>query len=106
LKPQSVVAVTDLGVIGYLTNARILDMLGLVSPATMRYLPLPKGDLTYGFPSELIRDEQPDYVVIQADSHASTLESKSWFPRDYRLVASYDDPTLGHLYLLIYERTR
>jgi hypothetical protein len=60
-------AAGDVGVLGYYTPARILDTVGLNSPETLEYYPLPLemyGDFVYAVSPELILDKQPDYIVI------------------------------------------
>jgi hypothetical protein len=71
LKPHvntnTVIAAGDIGALGYDTNARILDTLGLISPQTLHYYPLDKSlyaaTTAYAMPPQLILDERPDWIV-------------------------------------------
>ena len=62
---NTVIAAGDIGALGYDTNARILDTLGLISPQTLHYYPLDKNlyVTAYAMPPQLILDERPDWIV-------------------------------------------
>jgi hypothetical protein len=64
---NTVIAIGDIGVVGWITGARILDTVGLVSPESSAYYPIPASMMAtrnYAVPPDLIMDFQPDYIVI------------------------------------------
>ncbi|MBI5052487.1 MAG: hypothetical protein HZB52_04385 [Chloroflexi bacterium] len=63
---KTVIAAGDIGALGYFSNARILDTVGLISAQTPPYYPLPREQLVinYAMSAQLINDYQPDYVVF------------------------------------------
>lgn len=67
LQPGDVIAAGDVGVLGYDTNAQILDTVGLNSPESLDYYPIPieKYVINYAIPAELILDQTPDWIIIQ-----------------------------------------
>ena len=67
LKPGDVIAAGDVGVLGYDTNALILDTVGLNSPESLNYYPISIESyvINYAIPTELILDESPDWIIIQ-----------------------------------------
>ncbi len=65
--PGATIAAGDVGVLGYFTEDRILDLVGLNSTETLAYYPLSEnvyGDFVYAISPDLIMNERPDYVVI------------------------------------------
>lgn len=66
LKPSTLIAAGDVGVLGYFTEARILDLVGLNSPQATDYYPLPPSmyAINYAVPPDLILDFCPDIVII------------------------------------------
>lgn len=64
----TLVGAGDIGAIGYYSGARILDTIGLVTPAVTAYYPVdaalivPGGN--YAVPPQLIADFQPEYLVL------------------------------------------
>ena len=69
LKPHlgenAAIAAGDIGALGYDTNARILDTLGLISQQASRYYPLDPSAyvINYAVSAALLLDEQPDWIV-------------------------------------------
>ena len=65
LTDQSILAAGDVGVLGYYTPAKILDTVGLNSPAAINYYPLDPQYyvINYAIPPQLILDYAPDVVV-------------------------------------------
>lgn len=88
LNSQSVLAAGDVGVLGYFTPARILDTVGLNSPISTRYYPLPDEAyvINYAVPSRLILDEKPDFLVIVESYGRNTLLTDAEFAAAYRQV--------------------
>lgn len=64
----TLVGAGDIGAVGYFSRARILDTVGLVTPAVTAYYPVdaalivPGGN--YAVPPQLIVDYQPDYLIL------------------------------------------
>src|SRR5207302_5725026 len=76
---------------GYASSLRILDTVGLVSPAALPYYPLPREQVLTdnAIPPRLIVDQQPD-VVVTLDAFAQlSLLPDAAFGRAYRLERSY-----------------
>ena len=106
LPPSAVVAAPEIGALGYASNLRVLDTVGLVSPAALPYYPLPPEQLVAdnAIPAQLIVDRQPDAVVtLDAFARRSLLEDPT-FMRDYRLAASYPAPVWRSQELLMFRR--
>lgn len=88
---DTLLAAGDIGAIGYFTHARILDTIGLVTPAVTAYYPLDPalyrdGD-NYIVPSALIHDYQPEYVVLMEMFLHNGLESDPVFKVQYNQIA-------------------
>lgn len=104
------IAAGDIGVLGYATDARILDTLGLVSPEASRYYPLPAEAYVGNFAvaPALIAAARPDVVVILEAYGRKTLLADPAFQAHYRLVQRWDDPVVNDLYrsegLLVFVR--
>ena len=94
-----------MGVLGYFTPARILDTVGLNSPVSTGYYPLPAADyvINYAIPVDLILDQRPDWVVILEVYGRRTLLPD---PRFQRLPPGETLPTdmYGSQGMLIFER--
>ncbi|HVO43886.1 MAG TPA: hypothetical protein VMT34_14750, partial [Aggregatilineales bacterium] len=93
--PDTVVASADIGTIGYFTRARIIDTVGLVTPALSKYYPFPPEILVkapdpqnYAIPPRLILDTQPDYLVTMEAFVRLGLE------KDAAFKAEYGDPVV------------
>jgi hypothetical protein len=100
------IAAGDIGAIGYESGARILDTVGLVSPEAVVYHPLPDEAyvITYAIPTELILDEQPDYVMTLEVYVRETLLRSRAFLRQYELVHRWETDIYGSEGLLVYRR--
>jgi hypothetical protein len=106
LPPTAVVAAPEIGALGYASNLRVLDTVGLISPAALPYYPLPAEQLVAdnAIPARLIVDRQPDVVVtLDAFARRSLLEDAE-FMRDYRLEASYPAAVWRSQELLMFRR--
>lgn len=99
-------AAGDVGVLGYYTGMRILDTVGLNSPQSTRYYPLDPGKyaINYAIPSELILDEQPEYIVILEVYGRNTLLPDPRFQRAYALRKKIPTDIYGSNGMLIFER--
>ena len=108
LTAQSVLAAGDVGVLGYFTPARILDTVGLNSPISTGYYPLPADQyvINYAVPADLIINQQPDWVVILEVYGRRSLLIDPRFQAEYHLVEKIETDMYGSDGLLIFQRTR
>ncbi|MCX8062118.1 MAG: hypothetical protein N3D16_06010 [Anaerolineales bacterium] len=100
------IAAGDVGVLGYRTNAKILDTVGLNSPETLKYYPLDKKfyAINYAIPTQLILDYLPDYVVTLEVYGRYTILKSQDFSANYRLIYKIDTDIYGSNGLLIFEK--
>jgi hypothetical protein len=103
---DSVVAAGDVGVLGYYTNRTILDTVGLNSPVSSSYYPLPREDYVsnYAIPTQLILDQKPDLVVFLEVYGRNTLLQSTDFLSHYRFIKEYPTDIYESKGLLIYKR--
>ncbi len=104
---DTVLAVGDIGVIGWITRARILDTVGLVSPESSAYYPIDPSMLAtrnYAVAPDLIADALPDYVVILETYGRNGLLKDPRFARTYRLRQRIATDIYGSDGMLIFER--
>jgi hypothetical protein len=103
---STLLALPEIGAIGYHTRARVLDTVGLVSPSAVRYYPIPNAQLLAdnAVPSALIRDARPDYVVTLDRFIRGTLVPDSWFFENYQLVEARELYDKDVQTLLVYRR--
>ncbi len=107
--PQKItLAASDVGVLGYLTDAYILDTVGLNSPQTIGYFPLDENDyvINYAIPTQLILDYLPDYVVILEVYGRNTILKNKDFLKQYQLSLKIDTDIYGSEGMLIFERIK
>jgi hypothetical protein len=106
LKPGDVLAAGDVGVLGYQTNAPILDTVGLNSPRSSGYYPLPADEyvINYAIPTGLILDQNPQAVIFLEVYGRNTLLKSQDFLERYRLVQKIDTDVYGSQGMLIFVR--
>jgi len=106
MRPGQIIAASDIGALGYFSNAKILDLLGLVSAQSTGYYPLPPDQLVinYAIPAKLVTDQQPDYVVFLEVYGRRTLLTDPEFLSSYRLREKIPTDIYGSDGMLIYER--
>ncbi len=99
-------AAGDVGVLGYYTQARILDTVGLNSPVSTRYYPFSASlyTINYAIPPNLILDTQPDYLVILEVYGREGLLKNYQFLKTYHLRTKISTDMYGSDGLLIFER--
>jgi hypothetical protein len=104
--PQTVIAAGDIGALGYFSGARILDTIGLISPESVPYYPLPREQLVinYAISADLIADRQPDYVVILEVYGRRTLLADPRFLADYTLQQKIAADIYGSDGMLIFKK--
>ena len=101
------IAAGDIGAVGYFTNAHILDTIGLISPVSLKYYPLPDSlyTINYAIPPDLILDHMPDYIVILEVYGRNGLLVNESFLNSYRLLKKIPTDMYGSDGLLIFERS-
>ena len=106
LEPHDVVAAGDIGVLGFTTDAPILDLVGLVSPASSAYYPLPDSDyiINFAISPDLVADLHPDYVVFLDSYGRRTLLQDARFLTDYTLIESFPTDLYSSQAMLVYRR--
>lgn len=106
LKANTVLAAGDVGVLGFETNAHILDTVGLNSAETLDYYPIdPSYYVTnYAVPPDLILEKQPDLIVILEVYGREGLLKKSQFWEDYHLLEKIPTDIYGSDGMLIFAR--
>ncbi|HCE17900.1 MAG TPA: hypothetical protein DEQ80_08585 [Anaerolinea thermolimosa] len=105
-QPGDTLAAGDVGVLGFDTNLRILDLVGLNSPIATRYYPL-NSDLyviNYAVSPRLILDTRPDWVVILEVYGRRGLLREPKFLQEYHLVKTIETDMYGSKGLLIFSR--
>lgn len=86
LQEGQTLAAGDVGVLGYFTNARILDTVGLNSPEALAYYPLDANYyvINYAIAPDLIIDQQPDVVIFLE------VYGRNGLLKDERFLSQYD----------------
>jgi hypothetical protein len=105
LHPETTIAAGDVGALGYYSDARILDLVGLNSPETSRYFPLSPeqyGDFVYAVPAEIILDRLPEYVILLEIYGRHSLLRDDEFLERYDLIAKLETELYGSDGLLVY----
>jgi hypothetical protein len=107
LLPGDRIAAGDIGALGYVTQARILDTVGLISPESTRFYPLPEDQyvINYAVPTELILEQQPDWVVLLEVYGRRTLLEEEAFHSAYRLEETVPTDIYGSRGMLVFHRT-
>jgi hypothetical protein len=103
---QTVIAAGDVGALGYYSNARILDTVGLMSPEASAYYPLDPAlyVITYAVPPQLILDYQPDYVVLMEVYGRNGLFTDPRFRTEYELSQKIPSDVFGSDGMLVWAR--
>jgi arabinofuranosyltransferase len=101
MKPGERVGVVGFGIIGYQTNAPLLDLIGLVSPDSVAYYPVedacvPPHEL-YVIPPRLIMDTRPEWIVAGDAQMVPCFREGEWFQEAYDLAYSAGGARIYHL---------
>jgi hypothetical protein len=106
LHADDIIAASEIGAFGYACDCRILDTVGLVSPGSSRYYPLPPGHYStnYAIPVALILDAQPQFVVSLEVFMRDTLLTDPRFTKAYELIWEAPTNAFGSHGLLMYRR--
>ena len=97
--PDASVATIEIGIIGYYSDRRIVDTMGLVSPDMLGHL--------YGWNETLfyaLGHFWPDYVVAPKGTAWDYVASVAWFGEAYAPVAKIPSPGPGARTVNIYKR--
>lgn len=91
IPPESTVALAEIGTFGWFHPARVLDAVGLVSPAALECYPLDRHYYHWNsaIPSLLIQREKPDYVVAFRGFIRKSLLESEHFKRAYRRIREF-----------------
>jgi hypothetical protein len=103
---QPILAAGDVGVLGYSTRTRILDLVGLNSKVTTGYYPLNDQYyvINYAVAPDLIIDQKPQYLVILEVYGRLGLLRDDRFLMEYRLMAKIPSDIYGSDGMLVYKR--
>lgn len=103
--PSIVIAAGDVGVLGYYTGAKILDLVGLISPQATRYYPADEALylINYAIPPDLVMDNLPDFLVILEIYGRAGLLKDARFLEAYQLIEKIETDIYGSDGLLVYE---
>jgi len=106
LTNETTLAAGDVGVLGYFTQARILDTVGLNSPEALKYYPLDDTYYVtnYAVAPDLIIDQQPELVVLMEVYGRLGLFKDPRFIEQYDLLALIPTDIYGSEGMLIYIR--
>lgn len=104
LSGQSTLAAGDVGVLGFYTPARILDLVGLNSPEALQYYPLDKEYyvINYAVAPEMILDQKPDALIILEAYGRLGLLQDARFISSYELEQTIPTDMYGSQGMLIY----
>jgi hypothetical protein len=104
--PETRIAAGDIGAIGYLSGARIVDTVGLVSPEAVGYYPLPETAyvLPYAVSTDLLLDERPDYAILLEAYVRNTLQRSPAFAEAYEVYRRWPTDIYGSEGLLVYRK--
>ena len=99
-------AAGDIGVLGYYTRARILDTVGLISPESEAFYPLPNAFYitNYAIPPGLIHQEKPDFLVLLEVYGRNGLLMDAQFLDEYDLINRIETDIYGSEGMLVYRR--
>ena len=106
VSPETRIAAGDIGVIGFVSGARILDTLGLVSPESVPYSPLLEEAYVIGYAvsTELILIERPDYLILLEVYVRNTLLRSSEFAEQYELYRHWPTDIYGSDAMMVFRR--
>ncbi len=104
LKPESILAASDVGVLGYTTNAHILDTVGLNSPVALEYYPVDPDFYVINLATspDLILDLKPDFVVLLEVYGRLGVFKDNRFQKAYRLLEKIPTDIYGSDGMLIF----
>ncbi len=108
IKPGETLAAGDIGALGYFSRAHILDTIGLISPQSTSYYPLPDSLLAegqnYAIPPDLIVELEPDYLVVLEAYGRNGLLRDARFNQRYDLMRTIPTDIYGSRGMLVFKR--
>jgi hypothetical protein len=106
ISDQTRIAAGDIGVVGWASGARILDTLGLVSPQSVPYYPLPDDAyvISYAVSTDLVLAEQPDYLILLEVYVRNTLLRSAEFSQRYEIYRKWPTGIYGSDGMLVFRR--
>jgi len=106
IEPDQILAAGDIGALGYYTGAHMLDTIGLITPQSLSYYPIPASEyvINYAIPADLILETEPDYFVTLEVYIRKTLLADERFEQRYLKLAQYQTDIYGSEGMLIYQR--
>ncbi|MBN1977763.1 MAG: hypothetical protein JW918_10205 [Anaerolineae bacterium] len=107
LGPGDVVAIADIGAFGYYSEAYILDPVGLISPDSSRYYPVPPEQHANALAvsTQLILDRQPSYVIMLEAYIRHTLLESDAFSVQYELLDTIETDILESSAFMVFCRS-
>jgi len=104
---DDIVAIADIGTFGYYSEATILDPVGLISPASSRYYPVPPEQHAnaLAIPTQLILDQQPSYVILLEAYIRHTLLESDAFNTQYELIEAVETDILESSAFMVFRRS-
>ncbi len=105
IQPQQVLAAGDVGVLGFYTNAPILDTVGLNSTQSLKYYPIDEDlyVINYAIPTQLILQEEPDWIVVLEVYGRRTFLASDEFNQKYELLEKIPTDIYGGDGMLIFK---
>ncbi len=86
-KPGDTVGLSNIGIVGYITDAYIVDFIGLVRNDSVQYYPIPGGCVDrnelYVIPPRLVQESLPTWLVAGEGEVKSCLLQEKWFAKYY-----------------------
>ena len=106
IREHQTLAAGDIGVLGYYTGARILDTVGLISPESEVFYPLPDEFyiINYAIPPDLINQEKPDFLVVLEVYGRNGLFVDPLFQDEYGLTNKIQTDLYGSDGMLVFMR--
>jgi len=106
IQPGEVLAAGDVGALGYFTGAEILDTVGLISPQSTAYYPIPESlyVINYAIPPQLVEDLRPDYLVMLEVYGRNGLLVDAGFQADYLLIETIPTDLYESAGMLVFRR--
>ena len=84
--PEASVGLVEIGIVGYYSNRRVVDICGLITPEVGPHMA--SGDVAWS-----VQTYRPDYVLLHEplwSSLESPIASAAWFREGYELVRTFD----------------
>jgi hypothetical protein len=105
-EPGSSLSAGDIGVLGYRTNLRVLDTVGLITSETMTHYPADPSIyvINYAIPAELILALDPDFIVILEVYGRLDLLPNNEFQARYQLYEKLETDIYGSDGMLVFRR--